>query len=130
MWKCCKEKRYAVYCDMKELSVEFKDCVFRRAEMGGHMVETGAVWILGVMCLMALIWIFGSEGRHIVEILFEVIVKLMCRCALGVMLLYGGNLLFQQYGYATKVGINGVTMACVTFLGLPGTFLLWGISFF
>lgn len=94
------------------------------------MVETGAVWILGVMCLMACIWMFGSEGTNIVGMIFQVIVKLLCRCSLGVMLLYGGNLLFQQYGYSVKVGINGVTLACVTILGLPGTLLLWGISFF
>lgn len=94
------------------------------------MVEMGAVWIVGVLCLMSFIWIAGSNGINSIGLIFEIVVKLMCRCTLGITLLYGGNLLLQQWGYSVKVGINAVTLVCVTLLGLPGTVLLWGLTFF
>lgn len=83
------------------------------------MLETGAVYILGVTGLIGLI-----VCARKLEIIFRMIV----RGCLGVVLLYGGNLLIGYIGTDVLVGLNMLTISCSALLGVPGVIMLYAVA--
>lgn len=83
------------------------------------MLETGAVYILGVTGLIGLI-----VCARKMEFIFRMIV----RGCLGVVLLYGGNLLISYIGTEVLVGLNLLTISCSAILGVPGVIMLYAVA--
>ena len=51
------------------------------------------------------------------------------RAAAGIAAVWVINFVLGGLGLATAVGINVLTMAVVTFLGIPGVLMLYGLTF-
>lgn len=60
----------------------------------------------------------------------EMILNFIVRTVLGVMGIYGINLLLAQMGIAAAVGINIISVLTVGTLGTGGIGLLYGILFY
>ena len=80
------------------------------------MLEVGSVCILGDTGLVGLI-LFARK--------LEIVFGFLARACVGVVLIYGVNLLLEQWGYDTVVGLNLFTIACSSVLGVPGVVLLY-----
>lgn len=80
------------------------------------MVEVGSVCIVGVTALV---------GTILCARRLEFLFRFLVRACVGCVLIYGMNLLLEQWGYDTVVGLNPVTLTCSAFLGIPGVILLY-----
>ena len=83
------------------------------------MLETGAVYILGVT---------GMIGLIVCARKMEVIFRMIVRGCLGVVLLYGANLLIQYMETDVLVGLNLLTISCSAILGVPGVIMLYAVA--
>jgi len=83
------------------------------------MLETGAVYILGVT---------GMIGLIVCARKMEVIFRMIVRGCLGVVLLYGANLLIQYMETDVLVGLNLLTISCSALLGVPGVIMLYAVA--
>lgn len=83
------------------------------------MLETGAVYILGVT---------GMIGLILCARKMEVIFRMIVRGCLGVVLLYGANLLIQYMETDVLVGLNLLTISCSALLGVPGVIMLYAVA--
>lgn len=83
------------------------------------MLETGAVYILGVT---------GMIGFIVCARKMEVIFRMIVRGCLGVVLLYGANLLIQYMETDVLVGLNLLTISCSAILGVPGVIMLYAVA--
>jgi len=82
--------------------------------------QQGPLWI-GVGLVLALIVLFFNDKMRIFA-------KYLIRAAMGGASIIGINAVIAPMGIA--VGINALTAAVTTFLGIPGIIMLYGISFF
>lgn len=83
------------------------------------MLETGAVYILGVT---------GMIGLIVCARKMEIIFRMIVRGCLGVVLLYGGNLLLQYMEMDVLVGLNLFTISSSAILGVPGVIMLYAVA--
>ncbi len=83
------------------------------------MLETGAVYILGVT---------GIIGFIVCARKMEIIFRMIVRGCLGVVLLYGVNLLLTYIGQEVIVGLNLFTIGCSAILGVPGVIMLYAVA--
>lgn len=83
------------------------------------MLETGAVYILGVT---------GMIGLIVCARKMEIVFRMIVRGCLGVILLYGGNLLLQYMEMDVLVGLNLFTISSSAILGVPGVIMLYAVA--
>ena len=60
----------------------------------------------------------------------EIILNFIVRAVLGVVGIYGANMLLAQMGITASVGINAISVLTVGTLGTGGFGLLYGILFY
>ena len=83
------------------------------------MLETGAVYILGIT---------GIIGFILCTRKMELIFRMIVRGCLGVVLLYGANLVLEYMGTDVLVGLNWLTIGCSAILGVPGVIMLYAVA--
>lgn len=60
----------------------------------------------------------------------EMFINLVLRFCAGVTGIYFINTILAMMGLAGGIGLNGLTVFTVSSLGLPGIFLMYGLSFY
>lgn len=83
------------------------------------MLETGAIYILGVT---------GIIGFILCARKMEMIFRMIVRGCLGVVFLYGANLVISYLGTEVLVGLNLLTIGCSAILGGPGVLMLYAVA--
>lgn len=81
------------------------------------MLETGGIYIIGVT---------GVIGMILYLRRFEWVLDLLIRGCTGMLMIYGINMILALFQQESPVGLNLVTIGCVSLLGFPGICLLYG----
>lgn len=80
------------------------------------------LWLIGVAVLFLLMSFLGKRA--------EWIVNFVLRNIMGTIALYFVNMGIHLLGFSSTVGINVVTVLTVGILGIPGIFMLYGLSIY
>lgn len=85
------------------------------------MLEMGAGYIIGVT---------GLIGFFLCVRKMEWLLRMIMKACVGIVLIYGCNLLMEYFGMQILVGLNPITIGCSAVLGVPGVVLLYAVGRF